>query len=442
MRKECFMKITTKIVAVLGLAFGLSEAAPIDDIGALSVQGTQVVGANGQPAQLRGMSYYWSHSHTAFPFYNASVVNWLAEDWHVNLVRAAMAFETNAWNQKLDKNGYISDPSGTILQAEAVIDAAIAKGIYVIIDLHTHWANDNGDGQRWNKAAEFFEYMATKYGQYPNVIYEVYNEPGTDTWTGPSDWNPIKPYLEFIIPKIRAIDPDNLIIAGTPAYSGNLSEVANSPLTGSNAVNVAYAFHFYASTDDHLNRLLPIAKSALNTIPIFISECGLTNADGNGSLNYNSINQFWQWIDEAKLSWAAWSLSNTAETSAALQTSASTSGNWSESDLTPSGTWLRNKLRELNPEWTPIRGDSPGPAALSRPAASTSSFLFANNTVSVNLKGQSKVELLDLQGRTVRTLWNGNANGSVSLSVGTQPGIYLVRIQGQGVTETHKVAVK
>ena len=187
---------------------------------------------------------------------------------------------------------------------------------------------------------------------------------------------------------------------------------------------------------------MPIAKSALNTIPIFISECGLTNADGNGSLNYNSINQFWQWIDEAKLSWAAWSLSNTAETSAALQTSASTSGNWSESDLTPSGTWLRNKLRELNPEWTPIRGDSPGPAALSRPAASTSSFLFANNTVSVNLKGQSKVELLDLQGRTVRTLWNGNANGSVSLSVGTQPGIYLVRIQGQGVTETHKVAVK
>ena len=56
--------------------------------------------------------------------------------------------------------------------------------------------------------------------------------------------------------------------------------------------------------------------------------------------------------------------------------------------------------------------------------------------------GQSKVELLDLQGRTVRTLWNGNANGSVSLSVVAQPGIYLVRIQGAGIHETHKVAVK
>ena len=88
------MKITTRIIAVSAFALNFAVAAPIDDIGALSVQGTQVVGANGQPAQLRGMSYYWSHSHTAFPFYNANVVNWLAEDWHVNLVRAAMASET------------------------------------------------------------------------------------------------------------------------------------------------------------------------------------------------------------------------------------------------------------------------------------------------------------------------------------------------------------
>lgn len=88
---------------------------------------------------------------------------------------------------------------------------------------------------------------------------------------------------------------------------------------------------------------------------------------------------------------------------------------------------------------TPIE---PPPAALSRPVASTSSFLFANNTVSVSLNGQSKVELLDLQGRTVRTLWNGNASGNVTMSVDAKPGIYLVRIQGQGITETHKVAVK
>lgn len=190
---------------------------------------------------------------------------------------------------------------------------------------------------------------------------------------------------------------------------------------------------------------------------------------------------------------------NKNETSAALYASASTSGNWTENDLRESGKWLRSKLRDQNPEWTPITGegpksssssskqggssnsqavsssstqsvssssqetnpqsssntpadsDNPGaPDNSSTPDASTAiaefhnatGFLFAANTISVSLKGRSKVELLDLQGRTVSTLWNGNASGNVILSVQAKPGIYLVRIQGEGFHETHKVAVK
>ena len=433
------MKITTKIIAVSAFALNLAVAAPIDDIGALSVQGTQVVGANGQPAQLRGMSFFWNIAEEARDYWNASVVNWLAEDWHANLVRAAMAVEDN-WGD--DKVGYAYNPSKNQAMVETVVDAAIAKGIYVIIDWHSHWTNDRSAKEngkdRWELAKDFFTAMATKYSQYPNVIYEIYNEPGTD------DWGQIKSYAEYIIPIIRAIDPDNLILVGTPKYSGDLSSVISNPLSSNYSSNVAYVFHFYASEDWHLNNYLPTAKQAMNTLPLFISECGLTPASGNGAINYSMVNTFWDWLDQSKLSWAAWSIVNKDETSAALQKSASASGNWSESDLRESGTWFRNKLRELNPEWTPISGGGGEipPAALSRPVASTSSFLFANNTVSVNLKGQSKVELLDLQGRTVRTLWNGNVSGSVSLSISTQPGIYLVRIQGQGVTETHKVAVR
>ena len=341
------------LAAVSAMAISKNRVGPVSQYGALKANGSKLSGTcqaySNEAVQVKGMSLFWSSgADSSTAFYTEKAVNLMVKDMGIEVIRFAMGVSND-----FDKGrGYAT--GGKDLQLaylKNVVNAAIENDIYVIIDWHIESATGYTD-----QAAEFFEYMATKYGNYPNVIYEVYNEPGTDTWTGPSDWNPIKPYLEFIIPKIRAIDPDNLIIAGTPAYSGNLSAVASDPLTGTNAVNVAYAFHFYASTDDHLNRLLPIAKSALNTIPIFISECGLTNADGNGSLNYNSINQFWQWIDEAKLSWAAWSLSNTAETSAALQTSASTSGNWSKSDLTPSGTWLRNKLREQNPEWTPISG--------------------------------------------------------------------------------------
>ena len=86
--------------------------------------------------------------------------------------------------------------------------------------------------------------------------------------------------------------------------------------------------------------------------------------------------------------------------------------------------------------------DNPPPEALTRDMANHTGFTFAGNTISVNLKGQSKVELLDLQGRIVRTLWNGNASGNVTMSVDAKPGLYLVRIQGKNLHETHKVAVK
>ena len=84
-----------KTAIVLSFLLGSAFAAPIDDIGALSVSGTQVVGANGQPAKLRGMSMFWNIAQEAGPYWNANVVNWLAEDWHANLVRAAMGVEDN-----------------------------------------------------------------------------------------------------------------------------------------------------------------------------------------------------------------------------------------------------------------------------------------------------------------------------------------------------------
>jgi endoglucanase len=352
------MNTTTKIIAVLGLAFGLSEAAPIDDIGALSVKGTQVVGANGQPAQLRGMSFFWNIAPEARDYWNANVVSWLAEDWHANIVRAAMAVEDN-WGS--GQEGYAYNQSRNQSMVETVVDAAIAKGIYVIIDWHSHWTNDrsvkeNGK-DRWELAKDFFTAMATKYGQYPNVIYEIYNEPGTD------EWAQIKPYAEYIIPIIRAIDPDNLIVVGTPGYSSKVDKITSSLLSDSYSHNVAYTFHFYASDDNHYNNYLPMVKDAASKLPLFITECGLTPASGNGAINYERVNAFWNWIDQEKLSWAAWSIVNKDETSAALQKSAGTSGNWSESDLRESGKWFRNKLREQNPEWTPISGESPKPSS-------------------------------------------------------------------------------
>ena len=426
-----------KSILLLSVLFGSLFAAPIDGIDALSVSGTQVVGANGQPAKLRGMSMFWNIAQEAGPYWNANVVNWLAEDWHANLVRAAMGVEDN-WGS--DPNltsegykGYEFDAAWNQAMVETIVDAAIAKGIYVIIDWHSHWTDDPSKPERQAKAVEFFTNMATKYGQYPNVIYEIYNEPGC----GADDdcWNKIKSYAEKVIPAIRAIDPDNLILVGTPSYSSQVQIAANNPLTGDNAFNVAYVFHFYASEEWHYNNYMGFANTAMQKIPLFVSEWGLSPASGNGTINYSWLDVFFNWMEEKNLSWAAWSICNKNESSASLQTSASPNGNWAESDLRESGTWLRNKLRTLNPEWSAVSG---GGSAISSKQKSSSSLLLQGTDLLLNLNESANMDLIAISGEVVKSYKNLNANTSVSLQ-GLPKGIYLVKLQSKNSSKSYKI---
>jgi endoglucanase len=98
------------------------------------------------------MSLYWSQSKAGRDFYNSEAVNWLADDWHANIIRAAMAIEGD-WSDS--EKGYLSDPATNKTRVKAVVDAAIAKGIYVIIDRHDHNALDHQ-----NQSVTFFKEMA------------------------------------------------------------------------------------------------------------------------------------------------------------------------------------------------------------------------------------------------------------------------------------------
>ena len=104
------------------------------------------------------MSFGW---HNWWPrFYNASTVAWLYNDWNYSVLGAAMGVEPD--------NGYIKDPAGSNDKIRAVVNAAIKEGIYVIIDWHSHNTN-------LKEAKTFFAEMATFYGKYPNLIYELFN---------------------------------------------------------------------------------------------------------------------------------------------------------------------------------------------------------------------------------------------------------------------------
>ncbi len=115
-------------------------------------------------------------------------------DWDATVVRAAMTANTSGL-------GYVNNPDAEKRKVKAIVDAAIARGIYVLIDWHDH---DAVQPRNKEAAKRLFREMATEYGDEPAVIFEVFNEPDTETWAQ------VKAYAEEVIREIRGAGSDNL----------------------------------------------------------------------------------------------------------------------------------------------------------------------------------------------------------------------------------------
>lgn len=315
------------LFSILSVSTAFSQSTVVEKYGKLQVKGTYIMGEYGDTVQLRGMSLFWSQWMGSY--YNGGVVKWLRDDWKATVIRAAMGVE---------HGGYLNAEWEEKEKVNRVVKAAIANGIYVIIDYHSHEAHTNPE-----PAIRFFTEMAKKFGNYPNVIYEIYNEPLKDiSWA-----DDIKPYSEEVIKAIRQYDPDNLIICGTRQWSQLVNEAALNPIKD---VNVAYTLHFYAAS--HGEYLVSEALNAMkNGIAIFVTEYGTCEYTGNGKLDKEATKFWWDFMDQHKISWCNWSISDKEETASALIIGAPWTGKWKEKKLTPSGLFVRQEMIEKN---TPI----------------------------------------------------------------------------------------
>ena len=312
------MKKTLFLSALVFAAFMLN-AQIVKQNGKLKVQGTQLVNSKGEPIVLHGMSFGW---HNWWPrFYTAGTVKWLHDDWKCSVVRAAMGVEPD--------RGYIKDSAGSVSKIKAVVDAAIKEGIYVIIDWHSHNIN-------LQEAKAFFKNMATAYHVYPNIIYEIFNEPDHETWPE------VKKYAEEVIAVIRAIDKDNIILVGSPRWDQDLQLPAADPIKGFD--NLMYTIHFYAGT--HKQWLRDRTDEAIKKgLPIFVSECAGMEATGDGPIDHAEWKKFKDWMDEKKISWIAWSVSDKNESCSVLNPTADSEGNWKDADIKEWGQITREALK-------------------------------------------------------------------------------------------------
>lgn len=315
-----------------------SNTSPIHEVvpnsfvathGQLSIEGNKILDEQGNAVQMRGMSLFWSQ--WMGQFYTKEVVQWLKNDWQCTVVRASMGVD--------EDGGYLFNKELEKAKIFTVIDAAIAEGIYVVVDWHSHHAEDYTE-----EAKAFFSEVAQKYGDKPNLIYEIYNEPLENV-----SWDEVlKPYHEEVIEAIREHDVDNIVICGTPSWSQRVDQVIGNAVEDE---NVAYALHYYAAS--HKEELRNLAQQALDAnLALFVTEFGVTEYTGDGYVDVAETNTWWTFLDDHQISWCNWSIADKEENSAALLPGASPVGGWKESEITPAGLMVRGELKAKNPKYT------------------------------------------------------------------------------------------
>ncbi|MCM1157246.1 MAG: cellulase family glycosylhydrolase [Bacteroidales bacterium] len=336
--KKIILLAVLIMAGILAMGQETWAATAVAENGALAVSGTKLVSKkSGREVTLRGVSTHGINWDVGYPYISKAAFKTLRDSYGVNAVRLAMY--TTEYYGYCDKGSAAESQEAVQETLKQRIDdgvkAASSLGMYVIIDWHV--LNDKNPLTYKQQAKAFFTEMSKKYAGYDNVIYEICNEPN-----GGTSWDEIKTYAKSVIPAIRKNDSDAVIIVGTPNWSQDVDVASNSPLPYE---NVMYTLHFYSAT--HMESYRDKLRTALaNGLPVMVTEFGISEASGAGAINQDEAKKWLDLLDENKISYFAWSLSNKDESASLLSAGSAKLSGWKNADLSPAGKWVLGQYKQ------------------------------------------------------------------------------------------------
>ena len=178
------------------------------------------------PIQLKGMSSAPLHNseNRTGSYTNYNSIKYMRDKWGANLIRATVQTEGSAspngtvydqgYCDTVSKRPSLYNPISLELNQarikgylEEIIKSCINLGVYVIIDWHITVQSDPNPQKNKAESLKFFNEMAYKYGDYPNVLFEICNEPDATSNDQASWSNDIKPYAIELTRAIRKYSP-------------------------------------------------------------------------------------------------------------------------------------------------------------------------------------------------------------------------------------------
>jgi endoglucanase len=323
----------------------------------VSVSGNHLVDGSGKTVQLRGVSVSalefipvqgWSAANPWGAQTGDATPNWnTIKTWKVNTVRIPLNEASWLGYQCSDASGAMRDPDpGHNYQAtvKAAVSDATAAGLYVILDLH--WTapgtfcplaqNPMADA---DNSIAFWTSLAGTFKSYPNVLFELFNEPflfwmtsGADPWKVLRDGGTFTQYvtgsnsvytashtwqsagMQQMLDAIRATGATNVVLVGAPTWSQDLSQwVTYKPTDALN--QLAAVWHAYPDSGivgavaAALPKLGAVAftwaGSVLSAgVPLVITETGDHNASGTAGAPF--VSTLLPWADKAGASYLGW----------------------------------------------------------------------------------------------------------------------------------------
>jgi len=283
-----------------------SAAAPLP---ALHVEGKWIRDASGHAVTLRGVSVAdldaihngdrdQSGPTTVFDIIDRGC----SSGWDIDVFRLPVHPEVT---DETGSHGWLhyapQDYFERIL--DPAVQHAIRRGKYVIVDWHyigADWrdpAVESSTEAFWlGKGA--WPGVAVRYANHPNVLFELFNEPGAGSW---SDW---KVTAQRWVAGIRARGAGNLVIVGGPVWSQVMPQRASDLLNGP---NIVYACHVYPA---HVHGAMPPWIDFVSGVaPVMMTEWGFEK-DGPMPVNGTASSYgrtFRAYIDaHPNVGWTAW----------------------------------------------------------------------------------------------------------------------------------------
>jgi len=340
------------------LIIPFTYATPFSENGELHVCGNQMCNENNYPIMLRGVSTHginwfgWADDDCM----NEASMDALADDWGADILRIANYPEGEG-------DGYVHRQAHITNVVDTMIEAATERGMYVLVDWHQGLDGGGGDPNYWfdyngqDYVTPFFEHVATKYGEQGNIIYGICNEPNDayEPLTGLVTWSTIKTYADRLIPSIRAIDPDGLVLVGTPHFASfgihggmDFNDVLNDQLQFD---NVIYDFHLYAFGDAKNGEYYNGIDTVSDQLPTWCAESASTTGSGTGSMSFENHDGWHEMFNEKKISWMHWTYTDYEATGSLWTPGTCYDGEWTSDRYTEQGDYIWDKMNNPPDDW-------------------------------------------------------------------------------------------